>query len=171
MSWLCVLVVKGSSNLPSPVISPKPGADPQTHRACWQKKVPPGSEPHAGNILLAQAPFSGSPWCFEDCISSACFWLRAQNLLAACRGVWCYSQNPARKPLLADRSAPAGKSSNYGSENTAKAPTCSIWAATSPLPHQQPQADLPTALTSPQGDKHGAVTCHLCNFAAKIWNS
>lgn len=148
MSWLRVAVVKGS-NLPSPVIAQKLAADPQTHRVL-AGEGPPGSEPHTGNILLAQIPFPSLDTRFEGCILSACFWLRAQNLLTACRGFWCCSQNPARKLQLTDPPAPAGKSSNCGSENTARAPNWSVWAATSSLLHEKPHIALPAACTSPQ---------------------
>lgn len=137
MSWLRIAVVKGR-NLPSPVIAWKLAADLQTHRERWQERVPPVSEPHTGNILLAQIPFPILDTCFNGCIFSACFWLRAQNLLAACRGFWCCSQNPARKLQLTDPPVPAGKSSNCGSENTAKAANWSIWAA----PHLSPMISL-----------------------------
>lgn len=166
------MVVKGS-NLPSPVTSPKPAADPQTHQACWQEKVPsPSSEPQAGNILLAQIPFPASGRCFDDCIFSVCFWLRAQNLLAACRGFWCCSQNPARK-LLARRSPCASREiqqlwlKKYCRSTDLKYLGSHL---TSP-PWEASCTVLPTTFTSPQRDKHRAVTCHLCNSAAKIQNS
>lgn len=170
MSWLRVAVVKGR-DLPSPVIAWKLAADLQTHRECWQERVPPGSEPHTGNILLAQIPFPILDTSFGACIFSACFWLTAQNLLAACWGFWCCSQNPARKLQLTDPPVPAGKSSNCASENTAKAPNWSIWSATSSLPHEQPHTALPTAHTSPQRDRHRDVTWHLCNSTATTQNS
>lgn len=73
MSWLRAVVVVKGSNLPSAVIAPNPAADPQTHQAHWQEKVPPSSEPHAGNILLTQIRFLILGRFFDDCIFSAYF--------------------------------------------------------------------------------------------------
>lgn len=168
MSWLRVMVVKGS-NLPSPVISPKPAADPRTHPACWQEKVPP--PPRALNLTL-ETSFSHRSPSLVGALRAASPQPTSDSEHKTCSlPVVGFGAVPRILPgsrLLADSPAPAGKSSNYGSENTAEAPTWSIGAATSPLPHQQPHAVLPTALTSPQGDKHSAVTCHLRNLAAKI---
>lgn len=157
MSWLRVVVVKGS-NLPSPAFSPKPAANLQTHRAGLQEMVPPSSEHHAGNILLAQIPFSGLGGCSEYRIFTAYFWLRAQSLLTACHGFWCCSQNPARKPLAHRSPCASGEIQQLWLRKYCWSTDqgCPGSHLISPPPKASPS--FSTALTSPQGDKQ---SCHL----------